>query len=191
MTDKIKELKLIPSNDIRVNTMIAPFNDDMLKEHDFKDRAEFSKAMFMSMKKYGGIGLTANQVGMPFRMFVMGNHLSLENGEKYACWNPKIKSLSEKTILMSEGCLTFPYLFLSISRPSSCVVEFEDDEGKKVEKEFFGMFARIFQHEFDHTLGITFVEKVSKLKFDMAKKKAEKMYKRDLQRAEIAKSRQT
>ena len=65
MTDKIKELKLIPSNDIRVlSSMIAPFNDDMLKEHDFKDRAEFSKAMFMSMKKYGGIGLTANQVGM-------------------------------------------------------------------------------------------------------------------------------
>ena len=53
------------------------------------------------------------------------------------------------------------------------------------------MFSRIYQHEYDHTLGITFVEKVSKLKFDMAKKKAEKMYKRDLQRAEIAKSRQT
>ena len=49
MTDKIQELKLIPSNDIRVNTMIAPFNDDMLKEHDFKDRAEFSKAMFKTV----------------------------------------------------------------------------------------------------------------------------------------------
>ena len=190
MTDKIKELKLIPSNDIRVNTMIAPFNDDMLKEHDFKDRAEFSKAMFMSMKKYGGIGLTANQVGMPFRMFVMGNHLSLENGEKFACWNPKIKSLSEKTILMSEGCLTFPYLFLNISRPRKVEVEVEDDDGKKIEREFDGMFSRIFQHEFDHTLGLTFVEKVSKLKFDMAKKKAEKMYKRDLQRAKLQEARQ-
>ena len=47
------------------------------------------------------------------------------------------------------------------------------------------MFSRIYQHEFDHTLGLTFVEKVSKLKFDMAKKKAEKLYKRDLQRAEL------
>ena len=52
------------------------------------------------------------------------------------------------------------------------------------------MFARIFLHEYDHTLGITFVEKVSKLKFDMAKKKAEKLYKRELQRAELQKSRQ-
>ena len=63
MTDKIQDLKLIPSNDIRVLSSIAPFNDDMLKEFNFKSRADFSKAMFMAMKKYGGIGLTGNQVG--------------------------------------------------------------------------------------------------------------------------------
>ena len=191
MTDKIKELKLIPSNDPRVLSSIAPFKDDMLKEYDFKSRADFSKSMFMACKKYGGIGLTANQVGIPFRMFVMGNHLQLANGEKYSCWNPIIKTHSKDDVLMTEGCLTFPYLFLSINRPRTCTVEFEDDDGKKVEKTFEGMFSRIYQHEFDHTLGITFVEKVSKLKFDMAKKKAEKMYKRELKRAELVKSRQT
>ena len=53
------------------------------------------------------------------------------------------------------------------------------------------MFSRIHQHEFDHTLGITFVEKVSKLKFDMAKKKQRKCIKETLQYAEIEKSRQT
>ena len=187
----MKELQLIPSNDSRILSSIAPFNDDMLKDEGYKNRAEFSKAMFMAMKKYGGIGLTANQVGVPFRMFVMGNHLQLANGEKYSCWNPIIKTHSKDDILMTEGCLTFPYLFLSINRPRTCTVEFEDDDGKKVEKTFDGMFSRIYQHEFDHTLGITFIEKVSKLKFDLAKKKAEKMYKRDLQRAELVKSRQT
>jgi peptide deformylase len=93
--------------------------------------------------------------------------------------------------MMSEGCLTFPYLFLNIKRPRKIQVQYEDDEGKEINRDFEGMFSRIYQHEYDHTLGITFVEKVSKLKFDMAKKKAEKMYKRDLQRAEMAKSRQT
>ena len=83
----------------------------MLKEHDFKDRAEFSKAIFMSMKKYGGIGLTANQVGMLFRMFIMGNHLSLENGEKHICFNPKISFKSDDDIMMREGCLTFCIYF--------------------------------------------------------------------------------
>ena len=68
-------------------------------------------------------------------------------------------------------------------------VQYEDDEGKEINRDFEGMFSRIYQHEYDHTLGITFVEKVSKLKFDMAKKKAEKMYKRDLQRVEISQDR--
>ena len=44
----------------------------MLKEFKIKDRAELSKKMYNSMVKYGGIGLSANQVGLPFRMFVMG-----------------------------------------------------------------------------------------------------------------------
>ena len=189
MADKeIKQLGLIPANDIRVNTAIAPFKDEMLKEHSFENRAEVSKAMFMCMKKYGGVGLTCNQAGLPFRMFVMGNHLSLNNGEKYACWNPRIVATSEQTLLGQEGCLTFPYLFLKIDRPRTINVEYEDDDGKLIKKEFTDLFSRIYQHEFDHTMGITFVEKVSKLKFDMARKKAEKAYKRDLRIAELEKS---
>ena len=66
----MKELKLIPPTDPRVQTAIAPFTDDMLKEHDFKDRKELTESMFECMKKFHGIGLTANQVGLPFNMFV-------------------------------------------------------------------------------------------------------------------------
>ena len=189
-TDNIKELKLIPANDPRILSAIAPFHNDMLKEYGFETRSEFSKAMFMAMKKYGGIGLTGNQVGVPFRMFVMGNHLSLSNGEKHACWNPKVTFKSPEEVMMSEGCLTFPYLFLNIKRPRKIQVQYEDDDGKEIIRDFDGLFARIFLHEYDHTLGLTFVEKVSKLKFDMAKKKAEKIYKRALKYAEIQKSRQ-
>ena len=58
-----KELKLIPPSDPRVQSAIAPFQDDMLKEHDFKDRKELAESMFTTMKKYGGVGLTCNQVG--------------------------------------------------------------------------------------------------------------------------------
>ena len=69
-----KELKLIPPSDPRVQSAIAPFQDDMLKEHSFKDRKELTDAMFATMKKYGGVGLTCNQVGLPFNMFVVGDH---------------------------------------------------------------------------------------------------------------------
>ena len=76
----MKELKLIPPTDPRVQSAIAPFNNDMLKDEGFKDRKELSESMFDTMKKYGGIGLSANQVGLPFNMFVLGDHPEIEKG---------------------------------------------------------------------------------------------------------------
>ena len=71
------ELKLIPPTDPRVQSAIAPFNDEMLKDEGIKDRKELSEAMFGAMKKYGGIGLSANQVGLPFNMLVnLSNNIS-------------------------------------------------------------------------------------------------------------------
>ena len=97
-----RELKLIPPNDPRVLTAIAPYSDDMLKDENFKDRKELSDLMFDTMKKYGGIGLSANQVGLPFNMFVMGDHPQLENGLKMTCFNPMIISSSEEKVVMKE-----------------------------------------------------------------------------------------
>ena len=76
----MKELKLLPPSDPIVQSAIAPFHDDMLKEHDIKDRQELEEAMFFVMKKFGGIGLTCNQVGLPFNMFVAGGHQGIEKG---------------------------------------------------------------------------------------------------------------
>src|SRR6056300_1392769 len=171
----MKELNLIPPNDPRVLTAIAPFNDDMLKEEGLKDRKELSESMFEAMKKYGGIGLSANQVGLPFNMFVLGDHPQLENGLKMTCFNPVIISSSEETNVMKEGCLTFPFVFLSITRPRKVVVKYEDENGDLQEGHLDGMFSRIFQHEYDHTMGLNFTDKVSKFKLKRAYDKAEKM----------------
>ena len=170
-----KELKLIPPNDPRIQSAIAPFNDEMLKEHDFKDRKELSETMFETMFKYKGLGLSANQVGLPFNLFVLGGHPMIEKGLKMTCFNPMIISASDEKVLMREGCLTFPFVFLSISRPRKVVVKYEDENGDLQEGHLDGMVSRIFQHEYDHMLGRTFTEHGSKLKLDMAYKKAEKM----------------
>ncbi len=171
---EIKELKLIPPSDPRVQCAIAPFKDDMLKEEGFKDRNELTEAMFFCMKKFGGVGLTCNQVGLPFNMFVAGGHPEIEKGISLACYNPMIISTSEDEIMMAEGCLTFPFLFLNIKRPRKCVLKYEDTEGKTQEAHLDGMMSRIVQHEMDHTLGKVFTDGVSKLKLDMAKRKAKK-----------------
>ena len=171
----MKELKLIPPTDPRVQCAIAPFSDDMLKDEGFKNRKELSEAMFDTMKKYGGIGLSANQVGLPFNMFVLGDHPDVEKNLKMTCFNPMIISSSVEEETMKEGCLTFPFVFLSITRPRKVVVKYEDENGDLKEGSLDGMISRVFQHEHDHMLGKTFVDGVSKMKLDMAYKKAEKM----------------
>ena len=169
------ELKLIPPSDPRVQSAIAPFNDEMLKDEGIKDRKELSEAMFGAMKKYGGIGLSANQVGLPLNMFVLGDHPDLEKGLKMTCFNPMIINSSEEVVAMKEGCLTFPFVFLTISRPRKVTVKYEDENGDLKEGHLDGMISRIFQHEYDHMLGRTFTEYASKMKLDMAYKKAQKM----------------
>ena len=137
--------KLIPPQDPRVQTLIAPFSDDMLKDTDIKDRKELSDKMFKTMNKYSGLGLSANQCGLPFRMFVMGDNLLLENRRKITAFNPKIipklptDLRYREQVLMKEGCLTFPFLFLNISRPRIVEVEYEDIDGKVIKEDLDGM----------------------------------------------------
>ena len=174
----MKELKLIPPTDPRVQCAIAPFNNDMLKDEGFKDRKELSETMFDTMKKYGGIGLSANQVGLPFNMCVLGDHPEVEKNLKMTCFNPIIISSSVEEEVMKEGCLTFPFVFLNITRPRKVVVKYEDENGDLKEGSLDGMISRVFQHEYDHMLGKTFVDGVSKMKLDMAYKKAQKQMNR-------------
>ena len=183
-----KELKLIPPTDPRVLSMIAPFLDERLQDEGFKDRAELTDAMFMAMKKYGGIGLSANQVGLPFRMFVAGGHPQVEGGLSIAMYNPEIKSVSDETVMLKEGCLSFPFLFLSIKRPKECVMKYTDTEGKEQEAHLKGLMARVCLHEFDHMQGKVFTDGQSKMKIDMARKKAMKTMKQIEKQRKLDKS---
>ena len=174
---KERELRLIPQDDPRVRSAIAPWTDDLLKEHNFKDRKEVSDLMFKTMLRYGGIGLSANQVGLPFNMFVLGDHMQVEKGLKMTCFNPMIISTSMETVLMKEGCLTYPFLFLSLARPRKVIVKYTDENGDLKEGNLDGQISRIYQHEYDHMIGRNFTELASKMKLDMAKKKAMKSFK--------------
>ena len=122
-------------------------------------------SLIETMVKYRGLGLSANQVGLPHRVFVMGAH-----GVGFACFNPEIlESSGEETY--DEGCISFPGLFLRITRASSIKVRYTDMNGLTKEEKFEGLTARIFQHEMDHLDGICFTTKVSKIALDKAKSK--------------------
>ena len=121
------------------------------------DRSKLSYILHENMYHYNGIGLSANQIGIWERAFVMIS--DMENQETITCFNPKILKESKDQTVMEEGCLSYPDLYLKISRPSSVVVKYED-EGKKIYKiKLDGMIARIFQHEYDHMEGIDFTQR--------------------------------
>jgi len=172
-----KVFPLIPPNDPRLLMQVAPFMDDTLEQFGFADRKELSKVMYDNMAKYGGLGLSANQIGLPYRMFVMGGHPQIEDGKVRSVFNPLINDVSPESINLKEGCLSFPFLFLSIKRPKWCSVKYTNENGEDIEETLHGMSARIFMHENEHMNGYVFTDLVSKLKLERAEKSKQKMIK--------------
>ena len=172
-----KVFPLIPPNDPRLLMQVAPFLDENLEQFGFKDRKDVSKVMYDNMAKYGGLGLSANQVGLPYRMFVMGGHPQIEDGKVRSVFNPLINDVSPESINLKEGCLSFPFLFLSIKRPKWCSVKYTNENGEEIEETLHGMSARIFMHENEHMNGYVFTDLVSKLKLERAEKSKQKMIK--------------
>ena len=172
-----KVYPLIPPNDPRLLMQVAPFVDENLEQFGFKDRKDLSKVMYDNMSKYGGLGLSANQLGLPYRMFVMGGHPQIEDGKVRSVFNPLINDVSPESINLKEGCLSFPFLFLSIKRPKWCSVKYTNENGEEIEETLHGMSARIFMHENEHMNGYVFTDLVSKLKLERAEKSKQKMIK--------------
>ena len=140
------------------------------------DRNKVKEDLIDSMQSYQGIGLSANQIGIMERVFVM--YSNVKEREIIACFNPQILTISKKKVLMDEGCLSYPGLWLKVSRPDGVEVSYEDENGELHKKAMFGLECRVFQHEYDHMEGTDFTQKVSSLKLNMALKRLEKVKKR-------------
>lgn len=134
------------------------------------DPQELKEQMVDVMLNNNGIGLTASQVGLDYKVFVMGD--SKDNATIHI--NPTVLEYTEETVLELEGCLSFPNVFVKVKRPKEILAEFYDVNLEKQIVKITGYSARCYLHELDHCLGITFKDRVSKLKWDMASKKARK-----------------
>ena len=142
------------------------------------DRAELKENLIETMKEYHGVGLSANQCGVMERVFVM--YSDVKKDEIIACFNPQILSEGTEMIIMDEGCLTWPGLWLKVRRPDHISCSFEDENGDSHKVTMMGLECRVFQHEMDHMEGTNFTNRVSKLKMDMAKKRAAKIQKKSM-----------
>lgn len=161
----IETFDLVPEND--------PILKEVLPEFDFEnppvDPNKFASSLVETCIKHKGYGLSANQCGFKYRVFVMGA------GEDYvAFFNPKVIKEYDSAHIV-EGCLSFPLLGLGITRAAAIDVEYQDYNGNKKEAHYTGISARCFLHEIDHMNGIVYTSRAKPMALQHGLKKRGKL----------------
>lgn len=138
---------------------------------------ELIENMFETLYAAPGVGLAAPQIGLSIRLIVIDatgysdeNNPEL-NGFKKVFINAKIVEEEGEEWLFNEGCLSFPTLREDISRMPKIHIQYYDEEFKFHDEKYDGILARIIQHEYDHTEGKAFIDRLSPLKKQLIKGK--------------------
>jgi peptide deformylase len=164
MNWKLEDLQLIHFADPRmtIKPALFDFNADGDKAEELAD------VLHKRMLQLGGLGLSANQVGLPYRVFVFGN-----TEQRYILFNPIVIGVSKEETTMEEGCLSFPNFLLTLRRPTEVVVEYQDEQGTVQRTSYKNIAARVVLHEYDHMEGINFTHHASnfKLRWELNKLK--------------------
>lgn len=127
-----------------------------------------------TMRENQGMGLSANQIGVRTRAFVISGE------EIIGVFNPRVVDISSETVLLEEGCLSYPNLFVKIKRPKSIKVRYTTPDGETTTKTFTGLTARVFLHELDHLDGIIHTSRANKYHLEQSKKLVKKLKNRRL-----------
>ncbi|MFQ5743763.1 MAG: peptide deformylase [Acidobacteriota bacterium] len=132
-----------------------------------------AEQMIETMQSAAGIGLAAPQVGEHLQLTVIDLSGSSEPDKLLVLVNPVVEH-QEGEVRDDEGCLSFPDLILVVPRPSRVVVTARDLDGEPFRVDADGLMARCLHHEIDHLKGVLFIDRVSPLKQDMARRKIAK-----------------
>jgi peptide deformylase len=131
-----------------------------------EDPTKLIEELLNAMVKYEGMGLSACQIGIDLKVFVMRF-----NNDAIACFNPRITYYSNETTYMREGCLTYPGLFFPVIRSQGINATYSNKEGDEMSGSFIDISAKVFQHEYDHMIGKVYLEYASDYMIRNARKK--------------------
>lgn len=129
---------------------------------------ELAHILSKNMIKYNAIGLSANQLGLPYRCFVLSGQPIL------CCFNPVIVDVSDETIYLEELDLTRRGYNVKVKRPSTIKVRYAEPNGNIVTRKLTGMTARLFQQQLDYLDGINFISRASFFHKEKSKKEMKK-----------------
>lgn len=158
-------LELVESSHKLLNTTLEryEFSSD---PNDIGKRIDMVNNLIETMTYKQGVGISANQVGLPYRVFVLRSNPAL------VCFNPRvIDETTEKTNL-DETCLTYPNLVIPVKRPKMIKVRFQDINGVMKTEKFIGMTAKIFMHQLDLLNGIHYTNKANPIHVERGRRQS-------------------
>ena len=158
-------LDIKPPTEPLLSTKLEPF--------DFNnppvDPVELANNLIETMVHNKGLGLSANQCGLPYRVFV------LHSNPTVVMFNPRIVDQSSEEVKLDEGCLTYPNLFLPIKRSRHVKVRFLDAYGNVQTEKYTGMTARAVLHELDHLNGVVYTSRANFIHLERAKRQRKRI----------------
>ena len=177
--------------DYRIRTWPDKILKQKMKEVDFFDERlqEYIDVMFKRMYEEEGVGLAANQIGIPYQILVLDTNVKKydaqeqeEEGIKMALINPKIVEKSGQ-VESTEGCLSFPGVQITIPRAERVKVVAKNEKREDIEIDTDGSLAIVLQHEIDHLNGIPFINYLPPVKRRMVLDKYMKNIKKQMAKA--------
>jgi len=156
---------LVEHTDPILTTKCEPYN--FVKSSE--DPVELAQNMVKFMYDNNALGLSANQIGLNYRVFAMRGY-----PENFVCFNPRIVQPGEQIVSLEETSVTHPGLIVKVKRPQHIRVRFQTPNGDTRTETFTGMTARIFQQQLDFIDGIPYYSRANKYHKDQAFKKWKK-----------------
>jgi len=145
-------------------------------EHIDSTLSRLIEDMVETMHAAPGVGLAANQVGVPLQLAVIDLSSREDEEQRHPLLviiNPEILAM-EGSVIEEEGCLSIPDYAEKVKRAARVKVRAQDRTGKQFELETEGLMAKALQHEIDHLNGLLFVDKLSPLKKSLFKRRFKK-----------------
>jgi peptide deformylase len=164
----LREIRSYPDPVLRKKTSRVERIDSTL-ERLIEDMVE-------TMRAAPGVGLAANQVGVPLQLAVIDLSSREDEEQRHpliVIINPEVLAM-EGSVIDEEGCLSIPDYSEKVKRAARVKVRAQDRTGKQFEIEAEGLMAKALQHEIDHLNGLLFVDRLSPLKKSLFKRRIKK-----------------
>ncbi len=158
-------------------------------DRDYPGLDALIENMFETMENSSGVGLAAPQIGKAIRLFIvdtsgfaeMEGLTEQERKEviefKKVFINAYIEKEEGEVWSFNEGCLSIPDIHEDVKRPEIIHIRYMDEQFNEHKETYKGIMARVIQHEYDHTEGIMFTDRLSSFKKRLLKRKLENISK--------------